>query len=340
MVSMVTVFINLWKWQPHPYETLLSREFYFATWQLSWLIHGNAELPKSTAVPNWTPCPSTCGAGIQFRERFCNYPGTTNISRNCHGETVEHKVCHLTDCPVDGMWGHWGEWGECLAGRQIRSRQCDGPSPQHGGKECYTDDNTRDVETRTCYAITTPPPRVLEPPTIYGNASTMSGGNVSLLCLTTIAGVSVKWYYKENESLPLHVVQPEGTTDLLITGANIQNIGNYTCVITDNGLSSKAHQEVTMRESAAKIISLTSKPTHITDGATVQLTCEALGYPEPIIRWGYKDTFGNPYVPPPVKYTDGGKTILIASYQSILYGGTWTCNAVNKLGADHRDITI
>ncbi|KAL3884335.1 hypothetical protein ACJMK2_024482, partial [Sinanodonta woodiana] len=197
---------------------------------------------------SWTPCPSTCGAGIQFRERFCNYPGTTNISINCQGETVEQKMCHSMDCPVDGMWGHWGEWGECLAGRQIRSRKCDGPSPQHGGKECYTEDNTRDVDTRTCDAITTPAPRVLEPPTIYGNASTMPGGNISLMCLTTITGVSVKWYYKENESLPLNAVQPQGTTHLIITGANVQNTGKYTCLIADKELSSKAHQEVTMEQ--------------------------------------------------------------------------------------------
>ncbi|KAK3602309.1 hypothetical protein CHS0354_001745 [Potamilus streckersoni] len=50
--------------------------------------------------------------------------------------------------------------------------------------------------------------------------------------------------------------------------------------------------------------------------------------------------FGNAYVPPPVSYKDGGKEIDIDSFQNVLYGGTWTCNAINKLGSVHRDIVV
>ena len=41
---------------------------------------------------------------------------------------------------VDGNWGHWSYWSgcsvTCLQGQRTRSRQCDNPTPLHGGKTC------------------------------------------------------------------------------------------------------------------------------------------------------------------------------------------------------------
>ena len=41
---------------------------------------------------------------------------------------------------VDGQWGDWDEWSDCSrscgGGTKIRTKLCDNPFPQFGGKEC------------------------------------------------------------------------------------------------------------------------------------------------------------------------------------------------------------
>lgn len=51
---------------------------------------------------------------------------------------------------VDGGWGPYSDWSQCSAtcgeGSQVRSRNCNNPEPQNGGKSCIGD--AEDV--RTC----------------------------------------------------------------------------------------------------------------------------------------------------------------------------------------------
>ncbi len=43
-------------------------------------------------------------------------------------------------CLVDGNWGEWSEWSTCTKtckqGKQSRTRECNSPAPQYGGKKC------------------------------------------------------------------------------------------------------------------------------------------------------------------------------------------------------------
>ena len=61
---------------------------------------------------------------------------------------------HCTICAalstVDGGWSDWTQWGSCSAscdeGTRQRSRACNNPSPENGGKNCDGDND----ETESC----------------------------------------------------------------------------------------------------------------------------------------------------------------------------------------------
>ena len=50
---------------------------------------------------------------------------------------------------VDGNWAEWSEWSTCSKtckeGQQSRTRECNSPAPQYGGKVCEGDSNQTQV---------------------------------------------------------------------------------------------------------------------------------------------------------------------------------------------------
>ncbi|XP_056005434.1 SCO-spondin-like isoform X2 [Ostrea edulis] len=88
----------------------------------------------------WSKCPVTCGGGIEQRERTCTNPPPKHGGSNCVGDASETRPCNTQPCPVDGSWSRWTSWSKCSNvcgnGRQIRSRSCDNPAPDHGGTNC------------------------------------------------------------------------------------------------------------------------------------------------------------------------------------------------------------
>ncbi|KAH3740839.1 hypothetical protein DPMN_047553 [Dreissena polymorpha] len=96
----------------------------------------------------WGSCSSTCGVGIQNRNRSCVEPFPNRLSDNCFGDTTEHQICMQRAC-ADGGWTAWSSWSTCSAscgaGIYQRSRDCTNPSPSPYGQHCAGPNN--DVAT-------------------------------------------------------------------------------------------------------------------------------------------------------------------------------------------------
>ena len=63
---------------------------------------------------------------------------------------LSSTICKLFLLTVDGNWSEWSKWSKCSKtckeGQQSRSRYCNSPAPQYGGKPC----SDKAKETRVC----------------------------------------------------------------------------------------------------------------------------------------------------------------------------------------------
>lgn len=88
----------------------------------------------------WSPCSVTCGGGSSRRSRSCSNPSPLYGGKNCNGDKGEIVLCNTHHCPIDGKYGDWSSWSKCSlscgGGSKSRSRRCNNPSPQYGGKQC------------------------------------------------------------------------------------------------------------------------------------------------------------------------------------------------------------
>uniref|UniRef100_F7C8Z2 Thrombospondin-2 n=1 Tax=Xenopus tropicalis TaxID=8364 RepID=F7C8Z2_XENTR len=88
----------------------------------------------------WSACSVTCGIGNITRIRLCNSPKPQLGGKNCTGAGRETKQCEGIPCPINGKWGPWSPWSSCTVtcggGLRERSRLCNNPKPQYGGKKC------------------------------------------------------------------------------------------------------------------------------------------------------------------------------------------------------------
>ncbi|XP_078346313.1 uncharacterized protein LOC144631689 isoform X2 [Oculina patagonica] len=105
----------------------------------------NGGCPVDGGYSAWGPygaCSKPCGGGEQTRTRTCTNPPPANGGKDCSGlgPSTSSRKCNENSCPIDGGYGNWNEWSTCSVscggGRRARSRQCDNPTPQHGGKGC------------------------------------------------------------------------------------------------------------------------------------------------------------------------------------------------------------
>ena len=89
---------------------------------------------------SYSPCSRTCGGGEKERTRQCDNPAPSDGGEECSGESNQIESCNPQACPVDGGWGSWSPHSSCSKtcgrGYKERTRQCNNPTPLHGGAEC------------------------------------------------------------------------------------------------------------------------------------------------------------------------------------------------------------
>ncbi|CAB3978528.1 sushi, von Willebrand factor type A, EGF and pentraxin domain-containing 1-like [Paramuricea clavata] len=95
---------------------------------------------------HWSHCPKPCGLSpgvVITRTRRCNSPPPQNGGKACNGNATEEVLSCFEPCPVDGGLSAWTKWSPCSKtcnrGIQDRSRQCNSPFPNHGGRNCDGD---------------------------------------------------------------------------------------------------------------------------------------------------------------------------------------------------------
>ncbi|KAJ8359776.1 hypothetical protein SKAU_G00163010 [Synaphobranchus kaupii] len=97
----------------------------------------------------WSSCSATCGEGQITRIRHCNAPVPQLGGKDCQGNGRETQRCEAKPCPVDGGWGPWSPWATCSVtcggGIRGRTRVCNSPRPQYGGKRCIGEAKSTDV---------------------------------------------------------------------------------------------------------------------------------------------------------------------------------------------------
>ncbi|XP_065056205.1 uncharacterized protein LOC135684538 [Rhopilema esculentum] len=87
-------------------------------------------------------CSKLCGEGEQTFQRECDNPMPQNGGANCFsiGPAEEKRVCNTHPCPIDGGFSEWSRFSNCSVlcgiGFKYRSRQCNNPAPENGGKDC------------------------------------------------------------------------------------------------------------------------------------------------------------------------------------------------------------
>lgn len=95
-----------------------------------------------TPWSDFSPCTKSCAGGTHFRRRNCTNPPPEAGGQNCTrlGPPEETAACNTNPCPVDGGYGEWSPFTRCSrtcgGGESVRSRICDSPVRQYGGRDC------------------------------------------------------------------------------------------------------------------------------------------------------------------------------------------------------------
>lgn len=128
----------------------------------------------------FTSCSLSCGGGKTYRSRTCTNPKPEYRGLNCSdlGPNQEVKDCNSQPCPINGGYSEWSKFSVCSvtcnSGSKTRSRICNNPPPQHGGRDCsvFGPEN----ETLSCFIKVCPVDGNFSNWSAFGTCSKTCGG--------------------------------------------------------------------------------------------------------------------------------------------------------------------
>ncbi|XP_052812088.1 uncharacterized protein LOC128239471 [Mya arenaria] len=86
----------------------------------------------------WGSCSSTCGIGMERRERTCDNSLPSKDVNHCFGDSGDNRLCIDIQCPVG--WTSWSDWSSCSVtcgiGQRQKSRSCQNPSASIINNKC------------------------------------------------------------------------------------------------------------------------------------------------------------------------------------------------------------
>uniref|UniRef100_A0A8C5BHZ4 Thrombospondin 2a n=1 Tax=Gadus morhua TaxID=8049 RepID=A0A8C5BHZ4_GADMO len=88
----------------------------------------------------WTECTVTCGTGTQQRGRSCDA-----TSNPCSGASIQTRKCSLGKCDSRGIVLIFGAMFRKWRKEKDRTRVCNSPHPQFGGRGCVGEDTDSDI---------------------------------------------------------------------------------------------------------------------------------------------------------------------------------------------------
>ena len=89
---------------------------------------------------------------LSFYKRRAENLGIALLTQSFHDPHIEF-IYHVLQFIylVDGGWGRWSDWTDCNRtcgiGMKSRTRKCDSPKPQNGGRAC---DKNEGVDIKLC----------------------------------------------------------------------------------------------------------------------------------------------------------------------------------------------
>ena len=99
---------------------------------------------KVSSWSEWSDCSQSCGTGSKSRTRKIESDAKFGGSpcSPLGKDYIETYDCVVGHCKVDGLWSEWSRWSYCNTstscgkGNRTRTRTCDNPKPENGGRDC------------------------------------------------------------------------------------------------------------------------------------------------------------------------------------------------------------
>ena len=180
--------------------------------------------PVHGGFTEWTEfsrCSKSCEVGLKNRTRYCTNPQPQHGGKYCSGEQIEFELCNLFRCPINGGYTEWSQFSECSktceAGTRKRTRKCNNPAPNFGGKNCLFLGPAE--EKRACNVFPCP---------VHGNYSSWSNFSA---CSKSCGNGTTQRHRNCSNPEPKHGGK---NCSLLGPSIEVKNCTNFPCPIDGN----------------------------------------------------------------------------------------------------------